>query len=229
MNRSRGNRTKRNPRGTGRGVQREFPKPYTANLTGTKRFRFVESAAGAATYNITPAKLGALCCIGTSATTVNGLFDQVRVRSVSVWAATPSTASVTPQAVSVTFQGIAAGVQGESKTFSDYSMGMTHNAHVKAVPPVTSQAGQWQNCNSNNTTAQTGIFEIITPTASTCVVDVVLDWKTTTTARPSANSTVTVTTALVGSYYYLALDNPAGGTGSSASNLIPDQSLVTTS
>jgi len=206
----------------------EFPKPYNANLSGVKRFRFVESSAGAATYNITPAKLGALCTIGTSGTTVTGLFDTVRIISVEAWAPSPNMASSTPQPISITFQGIAPGVQGESRTKSDYSMGMTHNAHVKLVPPVNSQAGHWQNTNVNNTTAQTGIFEIISPATTQIIVDVVIAWKATTTSRPNANSGFTVAAAVLGSYYYMALDNAAGGTGSVGNVLIPDQSLVTT-
>jgi len=206
----------------------EFPRPYNANLSGVKRFRFVESAAGAATYNITPAKLGALCSVGTSGTTIVGLFDTIRIISVEAWAPSPNMAASTPQPISITFQGIAPGVQGESRTKSDYSMGMTHNAHVKLVPPVNSQAGHWQNTNVNNTTAQTGIFEIISPVTTQIIVDVVIAWKATTTSRPNANSAVTVASAVLGSYYYMALDNAAGGTGSVGNVLVPDQSLVTT-
>lgn len=223
------NKKKKMVNKTGRMAAAEFPRPYVANLAGTKRFRFVESTASATTYSITPAKLGALIATCTVVNSqVAGWFEQIRVRSVEVWAPTPNNTAAVPQNVQVTFEGTVPGVIGDNVTHSDYSMGMTHNAHVKAVPAALSQAAEWQNTNINIATAQAIIFTITSPANTNIVVDVVLDWRVTRDDRGPGASGVTVAAGTLGHVYYMALDNAAGSTFSSSNLLLPDQSLVTT-
>ncbi len=206
----------------------EFPPPYnTANLqNGKMRFRFFESTAASTSYSISPAQLGALVAVGLTATTASGIFETVRVHSVSVWAPTGNAAASTPSEVAVIFPSIVGGSIGPQRVWSDYSMGMTHNAHVRAVPE--DQAAQWQNTNVNNALAQQVLFSIHTPPTVQCVIDVVMEWKCAGTLRPLVAATVTLGVSSVGVLYYLALDNPAGGSGGT-SVLVPDQVLNTTS
>jgi len=203
----------------------ESPPPYNANLFGTKRFRFVAPTGASGALSITPAKLGSLVVMGITTTTVAGLFDQVRVKYVEMWS--PSFSTGQPSSVAVTFLGSAAGIIGGNQTFSDTSVGMTHNAHIKAIPHINSQAGQWQNANVNNTGAQQTLFVLQCNTGFE-VIDVMLEYRFTNDARAGAASTTTVATAVAGQLFYLALDNAAGSSGSSGNTLTPDPALVTT-
>lgn len=225
MQRNKNNNGKRKGRSNGQSVSiwAEKPPPYTANFTvPQRRFRFIASAAG--TYQITPAKLGALLSYGTLVNQVGQIFEQVRVHSVSVWSMSSTTAPVT---CSVTFEGVLGGLLGRNYTVSDTSMGSSRNSHIRAVPPINSQAAQWQNCNVNNAISQNNIFSIFLGSASS-VIDVVLSLAATRDARVTPVQTVNVVTAVVGQFYYMALDNAAGGTGSIGNQLIPDGSLITT-
>jgi hypothetical protein len=228
MPRKRRNNKNKKPYGGPRnpmGRSPESPPPYHANLYGSKRFRFIGPTGGSGALSITPAKLGSLVVMGITTTTVAGLFDQVRVKYVEMWSPTISTGQ--PNSVAVTFLGSAAGIQGGNQTFSDTSVGMTYNAHIKAIPHINSQAGQWQNANVNNTGAQQTLF-VLQCSAGFEVIDVMLEYRFTNDARAGAASTTTVSTSTAGQLFYLALDNAAGSSGSSGNTLTPDPALVTT-
>jgi hypothetical protein len=78
--------------------------------------------------------------ISTSATTATGLFTQVRLNAVELWA-TPVTGA--PVTVTLIFSGAVAGAAGDLKTHTDTSMGI-EAAHVRARPDRLTQAGQFQ-------------------------------------------------------------------------------------
>ncbi len=200
------------------------PPAYRGNVYFTKRFRFVASASGTA-QAITPAKLGVLVGVCTTLNaTVTGLFEQVRVKAIYMWAG-PNTATLTPVQLSVSFPGSVAGAVGANETFSDVSVGATRVAHVCGKPDPMSQSAQWQNCGTGGAPGTSGLFFLTY--AQGTVIDVVMDVALTNDARSSGN-TVAVTTGVLTQLYYLALDNPAGGTGASGSTLVPDTSLITT-
>jgi len=198
------------------------PPKYRSNLVTTKRFRFT-NGSNPGTYVITAAKLGALISIGTVLNTfVTQFFDTVRLISVELWA--PSSSTFVPAQVSVEFTGSIAGVVGSQIAHSDMSIGSTRVAHVKASPHPLSQAAQWQPCDTAGLGSNT-LFKIIIP--NNAVIDVTVELTVPSDPR-TTNNFSTVTTAVLGEIYYLALDNSAGSSGSVLSNLTPDASLNTT-
>jgi len=200
---------------------RESPGEYTANLHIFKKFRFI---SGTGDFSITPAKLGSLICTAVTTTSLSQWFDGIRIIVVQMWA--PAT-SATSYAGSINFGSVAAGNMGPNIVKSSTAIGTTHNLHVKRSPDPHSQAAQWQNCNINNTTAQQTILSLHVPNAAT-VVEVSLEATNTNDARTSTAAAVTVTgPATTHQVYWMALDNSAGGTGSSTNLIIPDASLIT--
>ena len=204
--------------------------PYTANSIVSRIFRFVYGyASGPLVYTITPAKLCALQVIGTGSTTAAQIYEAVKVRKVEMWANSGSGAAMQ---LACTFGGNTLGITGSNQTFSDSNVGMTYPAHVIAVPSKLSQAAQWQSGDTNvgtntlftitfsNTGALGGASVAIT-------IDVHVALRMTGNARTSNNS-VTLVTSAAGAFYHLALDNPAGSTGSVGSDLGPDRVLVST-
>lgn len=200
------------------------PPPFTSSLLVRKRFRFV-NGTNSGTYTITACKLGSLISMATlvAGTTVVQFFDSVRVISVELWAS--SNSSNTPQTVSINYAGSIAGVLGPQFSRSDTSTGMTRVAHVKFRPPRDSQASQWQATDVTGIGTNT-LFKITIPNGTT--IDVSLELAVPAVVRSSVNN-FSVSAGVSSTIYYLALDNAAGGSGSSASNLIPaDLSLPTT-
>lgn len=199
------------------------------NVVGIHKFEFQELAAGVVNYSITPCKLGALLAMGTGATTVAGIFTQVRVLKLAAWSPTPIIATANPSNVAIAFNSALAGLQGDEQANSGMSMGTGHNGFACIRPKLTSQAGQFQNTNVNNASAQNTLFTITSPAQSLIVIQITLEYRCTITTRAAAASSFTVGAASAGTLYYMALDNAAGGTASSSSNLIPTNALVFTS
>jgi len=202
------------------------PPPYVANIHFRKTFRFVNTNSGQTTesaFTITAAKLGALLAVGkTVNATVIQMFESIKINYVECWQA-PSSNNLLPKTISVTYAGVNLGAQGSDISRSDMSIGATRVAHVKAYPRRDSQAAQWQSTQTNVGTVT--MFSIVCSFGA--VIDVCLECVITPDSK-TANNTVTLTTVAVGETYYLALDNPAGGTGSSANTLTPDPTLNTT-
>ncbi len=196
------------------------PPAYNANVNFTKKFRFFASS-GATNIPITASQLGALVVIGTSTTTAVQLFETITIKKVEMWATANPSSGANP-AVSCTFSGTQLGTQGDSITHSDMSIGNSYPAHVKAVPLPFSRAAL-PLATLTNVGNQTVFVLNFTMNA---VIDVVLDVKVTNDTRSSLNS-VTLTTAVLGQIYYLALNNACGGTGG-ANSITPDANLITT-
>jgi len=202
------------------------PPPYTSNYKGFKIFRFTNLTTTTSTlFSFNAAKLGALISFGTSTTTAQQLFSEVRLKYVEVWSASPNATSGLPSQIAVSYPGNIAGAVGDSRTKSDISVGNTWAAHVKLAPPFRSQASQWQTADNNSAYIATALFTI--DINSPCIVDVAISFNIPTIARGSAGA-MNLVTSVLGTIYYLALDNPCSGTLSGSSLFIPDESLATT-
>jgi len=207
------------------------PPEYLSNTLVSKTFRFqvsFNSSSSPTTYNITPAKLGALqvICTATNATGTQ-LYEAAKIRRIKIWASPPPTGMVN---VGLTFGGTALGVAGPNRTYSDQSIGMTRPAFVDGVPGKLTQAGQWQSCATNvgTNTIFTMLFTAVGTGAGTLIpitIDVDLTLRMTNDAR-ATNNTCTLASAILTQMYYLALDNSAGATGSVNSDIAPDRNLI---
>ncbi len=203
---------------------------YVGNSIVSRCFRFVYAyGGGPQVYTITPAKLCSLQVIGTVVnTTAAQIYEAARLRKVEMWANGGSSGTMQ---LSCVFSGTTLGIAGPNQVVSDSSIGMTVPAHVVAKPSRNSQASQWQSGDTNVGTntlfvltfANTGTIGAIVAVT----IDIHVSLRMTGNARTS-NNTVALTTVALGAFYNLALDNPAGGTGSVTSDLVPDRSLVTT-
>ncbi len=208
----------------------ELPPEYFANTVVSRVFRFKYAfTSSPQTYNISASKLCALQVIGTTTnTSATQLFEAVKVRKIEVWGGPLATGNAFEAAV--TFSGNALGVTGPNRTYSASSVGMTRPAYVCAKPGKETQAAQWQSGDTNvgtNTLFTLNFAAVGASPTTTVTIDVHLVLRVTHNTRTS-NNTVTLTTVALTSMYYLALDNAAGGTLSSASDLAPDRNLVTT-
>jgi hypothetical protein len=208
------------------------PPEYIANTIVSRVFRFqyvFPTANTPQTFSITPAKLGALQVVGTTAnTTATQLFEAVRIRKIEVWSSTANPGIID---IGLSYVGSALGIAGPNRTYSNQSIGMTRVAYVSAKPGKETQAAQWQNTATNvgTNTIFTIVFSALGAGTQNvpCTIDVHLALRMTSDARIT-NNTVALTTVALTGMYYLALDNAAGGTGSSGNDLLPDRNLVST-
>jgi len=208
------------------------PPSYISNSIVSRvfRFQFLYLNNGTAqTFTFTASKLGALQVIGTVANTTAALiYEAARIRKIEMWASPPVDGSIVD--ISVVYAGSALGVQGPDRGYSAQTVGMTRPAYLCASPGRMTQAAQWQTCATTVGTNNLFNFIISGTGASgtiTVTADVHLALRMTQDSRTTGN-TVSLTVVAVSSFYYLALDNPAGGTGSVGNLWIPDRSLVTT-
>jgi len=176
---------------------------------------------------ISAAKLGAVESIGLGINSVVQLYESVRLRRVKMWAwadqSTPATGIVSISTISLTFEGGALGVQGNHVTLSDMTVSTSQPAVIDYKLNDNMQAGQWQT--TDTSVGSQALFQVSGPPNT--VMDLWLDVKATRNLRSTGNQTTTSAVAALGVYYYLPLDNNAGGTGSSASKIINDPALIT--
>jgi len=206
-----------------------FLDPYNATYTLQHKFRFGYTPATSAlvTYTITPAKLCSLWCIGTVVNTTGiAVFETVRLIKVKLYATPPQNGTLST--VSITADAGALGIEGANKMVSHTSMGMTDPAVCTFVPEPKSQVAQWQTGDTTNGTNQLFSFTIEPGTTNQAfIIDVTVELRPTTNSRTSAN-TIALTTAVVGAFYYLALDNKAGNNASVSSNWVPIPGILPT-
>ncbi len=172
-----------------------YPPQIVPTLSFGHRFRFQSSAA--TTANITVKDLGDLLCMATSATAAYQLANAVRIRSVEIWG--PPSATLVPVTVSCEFSSTNIGSIGPSRIVSDTSVGSARVAHIKAKPPMDSQASLWQ-----VSTTTTTLFTLVLPAGA------IVDIKYSLTMRDTANFTVVtgaVTGATTGVVYLRPLDS----------------------
>jgi len=200
-----------------------MPPHYRSNLCVRKVFRFVLSSAVAegGVSSISSAKLCALLCVGVTSTTVYQLFEQVRIRKISLWSSVQQTTGLyLPRTVSIEMSGVGNGQQGSALKDCDMSVGATRVARACIKPRTNMQGAQWQN---GNVTTPPLLFTLIAGGGSVC--DIELDVVFTGDARVGQ---VSVTgPATVGQVYWLALDNNAGGNLSSSNTWSPMPDLLT--
>jgi len=232
MNRGRKKNNNKKNKGPSRMTLSTIPRPpkYMANTYVNKKWRYQYSfipANGNKTFNITPSKFGFLNTVAATTVLGVGLYEQVMIKRISLFATPPVDGSVID--IGVIWNSAALGIQGDDILHSAQSYGMTEGAVVVSKPPKKSQASQWQGCTTGATnlwftlqfsTLNAGVGGII------ITIDIDCSLRCTSDTRTSAN-TIALTTATVSDFYYMALDNVAPG-GSVGNVLIPDRSLNTT-
>ncbi len=207
------------------------PLPYSAETFVKKTWRFIQApqATSPGVINITPAKLCALLTFGVTVNSaVVQAFEAVRIKSIKLWVSPSQTATIGLSQASISFPGATLGLIGSDLSASDCGVGMTYVAKCGVRLSPTSQTGQWLNGNVSTSAGQSTVFQLDVGAHGGAVLDLKLVHRVSSDTRLLAAGTVPVGVALVGSNYYLALDNPAGGTGSVGNTWTPDQVLSTT-
>jgi hypothetical protein len=206
-----------------------MPPPYTPTSSISRKFRFYANITGGGavtTYIINAPKLCALQSFALTTTSLVQMFETVRVRSIKIWGSPPQNGLAC--SCRVEFSGAALGIQGDNRSVSDYSMGMTKPAFVKCRPSPSSQASQWQTGVTTNTS---NLFSItLNPQSLNTVafiIDISVDLRVSTDQRTTLNVTTVTGPATVSGIYYLALDNNCSAALSTSNNLTPDESLPT--
>jgi hypothetical protein len=206
--RGKGRRPKRN-RASNNGLSMRGIRPsqISSNPRMRHKFRFGAGSSGAGTYNITNNDIllasGGLCTVTNS--TITAIFASFRVIFVEAWAM----AGAAPATVSINWNGTPVFVSNGE--VSDTSVSPAYPAHIMARPPRESNAAFWQ-------TASTGtLFVLVVPNDT--VIDVMLDLVM--SDNQDVDTVTGVTTASLGTEYFLALD------GAASNQLVP-QSLNTT-
>jgi len=200
-------------------------------------FRFINQHTGdegLQTYQISPAKVCALQVIGSVVNSqVVQIYESARIRKIRIWVSPATDGNI--GTARIEFAGTIGGIIGPNRSTSTQSVGVSNPGFLQIKPDPASQAAQWFNGDVTATVAQSEWFRVVinasggtSGTINIYTLDLDVELRMTTDARLAAASGVTVTTAAVGAFYNLALDNNAGGTLSSSNNWSPSQSLITT-
>jgi hypothetical protein len=173
------------------------PPQLKTTVKTSHRLRFVCNAVGGvANRSITERELLDLYCMATGAAAAYRLWDGIRIKRVSLWAANGAgNASNTCQ---IEFNNTA-GVGGPGFLFNDTVLGLADIAHVSVMTPKGSRAELWLGGGTN-----TEIFQLTLPQGS--VVDVEFEACFADTEAPVA-VTAAVAAATLGKVYMRALDN----------------------
>lgn len=184
-----------------------LPPIINATPTFGHTYRFTVATVNLTDFPVVGADLAG--ALGTICTVVNSkvqpYISTVRIHRITIW---PAANSNPPLKASVEWGAIAGIVKDESKV-SGLPSGITEEKVVTAVPPRNSLASDWLNLQS-----LTGniLFYLSCPAGS--IIDIQLTCTLAAAFVTPAN--ITVTTGVVGTAYFLALDK-AGGT----SNIAP--------
>jgi hypothetical protein len=170
------------------------PQIASYGITHTVRLRFITNAAVSQT-SITFQNLLDLMLVGTAATVVYDLFQQVRIRSVEMWAVPAIGTSTTVQCE---FRSQTAGFVGDAKIHTDTSMGV-QPAHLRAKPMPRSGTALFQSSSA------TPAFTLTCPTGT--VVDVSLTFRGLPNLATVAQNASVATAP--GAWYYRGLDGLA--------------------
>jgi hypothetical protein len=170
------------------------PQIESYGITHSTKLRFVTNGAVSQT-SITFQNLLDLLLVGVTATTVWDLFQQVRVRSVEMWAV-PVVGSATT--VQCEFRDQTAGFTGDAKIHSDTSMGV-QPAYLRCRPAARSGSANFQFSQA------TPAFTLTCPSGT--VIDVELTFRGLPNV-PLVAQNASVATA-PGAWYYRGLDGQA--------------------
>lgn len=183
----------------------------TVRTNHTFRFR-VNS-----TCNLTPIGLGgvigAMGVVGKTATSVVAIHTAARLKSIKVWLPALSSANT----FFIDWVGtVIAGITPDMSQETSVPDGVTITGCITCKPPKGSLAREWLNAGTLSSLAQ-ALFTINSPVGA--IIDLHVEGCISNTV---ATQTITVATAAVGTFYYLALDGPS-------SNKVIPQGLLTTS
>lgn len=199
---------KRNNRRAVRGLSVPPPLDTTPSLRHV--FRFACSTSG--TYNVVVNSLlaacGGICTVANS--TIVTFASAVKVHRVSIW---PAPNSTTVEANGVQFSSSSDTYSRDESKGRDVPDGITVTGAVTAVPPPNSSAAFWA-----TSTASRQLFVLQITAGSIVDVDLSICLANTLTGA----SITGLTTAVLGTTYYLALDGRA-------SNKVTPLRLPTTS
>lgn len=209
-----------------KGKQSITPPPYNANIICHHMFRFQFLSTNAVRRTpISSSQLCSLLSMGTvTNSTVTQIFNTVRVRRVQMWGSNPTAQDAA--ICGINFAGGTLGVLGDDGLKSDMSSTL-YSAMIDVVPPKKSQASQWQpGSTANGNQLLFEVYDTVTGSGTaTVTLDVYVTLKVTPDSRTTNNS-LTVASSVIGSMYYMPLDNNATGAG--ANILKADLFLPTT-
>jgi len=184
------------------------PPQFESNVKSHHRFRFVASSAESNFALTDTCVLAAMGSMGTvSNSIVTALFRSFKIKRLEMWSAPPSQG--TSATCSVEWFGFG---NSPSIEHSDTTLSVAKNAHISVKPPSQSLASFWQKSTNTN------LF-VLNFTAGT-IIDIIVDLILN-DDEGTALSTA-VSTATVGTVYYLALDQVLG------SHILVPVSLTTT-
>jgi len=185
------------------------PSQFESNVKGSHRYRFTATAAATQKSITDSSVIGAL---GGFCTVVNNQVscwvNSFRIRRIEVWGAPQALGS--PSTVSIEWFGFG---NSPNLEFSDTSLSVSQNAHVVTTPPVNSLCHFWQK------QTNTALFNVSCTANS--VIDIYVDYVM--VDQDTAALAIAVAAGVVGTPYYLALDQQTG-----THNFVPI-SLATTS
>jgi len=217
------------------GIAPWAPPDYSPETVVKRMFRFTRlfNPSSARQIDIiTPAKLCALQAICTVLnTTAVPFYDWVKVRRVELMCSASTGGSII--GVNVLWPGATAGTFGSGGGRASQTSGTTVGAKACSKPDRLSQAAQFQ---PGDTVAGANQVFSLTYGASTndadntlvtLTCDVYVTFRMPVQNRVT-NNTVPVTVATLGGFYYLPLDNKAGGTGAVGENWTPDPTVIQT-
>ncbi len=161
----------------------------------TLRFKNV-SAGGVKTAVYSHGLIASLGAVATTATNLVARAISVKINSVEVWG--PASASGSDIAIEWTGPSFSS-----SKEYTDTTLSTSEMSHLKCKPPKQSQSPFW----IQGTASSTLMFYITSPTNS--IVDLNLTWVLVDDETALSNNTFVG--AVVGTNYFLALDNRFGG------------------
>jgi len=160
-------------------------------------FRFASTASTLKTITVID-MFGALGCMGTVTNSkVQPFCGSFRLNSVTIY---PSTSTTTQTDVDLLWAGDANAHVRDSEVERSIPAGVSVTSPLRFVPPRNMEVSMW-----HAATSAGNLFTLIPGTAS--IIDVHVTY-TMVNAFTAAN--VTVTTAVIGTVYYLALDGPGG-------------------
>jgi hypothetical protein len=174
------------------------PPSLSSNVTLNHTFRFVSASSTVQAITAKSLCLAAGCTGTVTNTTVTSPFASVKLNHISIWSPPSSQGSAVTCSVEWASQSNA-----NNREVSDTSVSVATPAHIRSRPPLNSLASFWQAPGI----ADNQLCNLVAPSGS--IIDVNLSLIMQDDDNGSA-ITRSVATAVIGTIYYLALDNATG-------------------
>jgi hypothetical protein len=169
------------------------PPQFNSNIKHNHRFRFLGITSTFSGVISPKMMLSATGVIATVTNTTAALIHfSGRIKSIEMWC--PPASQGAAATCSVEWVG---GNNSPNVEVSDTSVSVSKPAHLKSKPPFNSLAAFWQ-INSNTS----ALFTLLCPVGT--IIDLVLDLVFN---DQDATTVTTVTTGVLSTIYYLALDH----------------------